>query len=928
MPDLRLFFFLLFLVSFSLPVCAQLCQGSLGDPVVNITFGSGDNPGEPLDAAATNYRFIRTDCPQDGAYTIRNSTSGCFNNAWHTITDHTGDGNGYFMLVNASFEPSDFYLGTVKDLCGGTTYEFAAWINNVLIRTGGIRPNITFSIEKADGTVLQTFNTGDIDVVTGQPQWKQYGFYFNTPADVFEVVLRIRNNAPGGGGNDLALDDITFRPCGPLVTAAIDGVAREVNICDGNTEAFNFKSAISAGYNAPAYQWQTNTNGTWQDIPGANTDAYQRLPTSRGTYQYRLTVANAGNLGISSCRIASSIITINVRSNPSIVLTNDGPQCEGGSLKIAGKVIYNAAPGTYSWSGPGLGGAVIYNETVDNNVGAYEAILTKSSLGNAAKFYFTAANIYGCRAIDSTTPVLYNKPVAGFTMPASGCQKLAVAFADASTVVGQTITKWNWNFGDGASAAEKNTSHSFASEGDYPVKLIVETDKGCKSDTAIKNLRIHQLPTANFVLPEICLADPYASFIDSSRVSDNSQQPFSYLWNFGDPAGGTLNTSVLKDPQHKYSSIGNYNVRLTVTTVNGCMNDTAKIFTVNGSLPKADFTVGNSSKLCSNEEVSITNNSTVDFGSVTKVEIFWDQNNPAATTLDNNPSPGKKYIFRYAAQANANAASYVIRYRAYSGINCVNESMQPITVNASPQVSFLPVNGVCEEALAYKITANEVTGITGNGQFTGDGIDVTGLFTPAAASPGEHTIKYTYTTNVGCLDTGLQKIIVYPQPVINAGNDLTVLKGTSVTLKATATGTDIKVLWTPATYLDNPAIINPKTTPLNEILYKLVATSSMGCINEDELLVQVVDKLYIPNAFTPDGDGINDVWLVPYFNSLTDIDVKIFNRYGQLVFHTVKENKPWDGKFNGQMQQSGAYVYVVESKGNNIKATGTLILIR
>jgi gliding motility-associated-like protein len=243
-------------------------------------------------------------------------------------------------------------------------------------------------------------------------------------------------------------------------------------------------------------------------------------------------------------------------------------------------------------------------------------------------------------------------------------------------------------------------------------------------------------------------------------------------------------------------------------------------------------------------------------------------------------------------------------------------------------VSFSPLAAVCEEAPAYQISATELTGAAGSGSFSGNGINSTGLFAPAKAGPGTHTIMNRYVTNSGCADTQYHEIIVHPQPIVNAGDDILVLKGTSTLLKATASGNDLKVLWSPATYLNNPSIINPKSTPLNETLYTLTAVSSEGCTNKDEVLVEIVDKLYIPNAFTPNGDGVNDGWFVPYFNSLTDIDVKIFNRYGQLVFHTSKENKPWDGKVKGIRQPSGAYVYIVESKENNIKATGTLVLIQ
>ncbi len=242
------------------PAGAQLCQGSLGDPIVNISFGSGANPGPPLSAATTNYSFRSGDCPNDGFYSVVNRTSACFSSTWHSVSsDHTGNANGYFMLVNASYQPSAFYIDTVDVLCHSTTYEFAAWILNMIrlstCANGSIQPNLTFSVEKTDGTVLQSVNTGDIPS-SPVPTWKQYGFFFTTPADVSRVVVRIVNNAPGGCGNDLALDDITFRPCGPLLDASIAGGQVVKEFCEGEAQPQVFTCKVSAGYTNPYFQWQ------------------------------------------------------------------------------------------------------------------------------------------------------------------------------------------------------------------------------------------------------------------------------------------------------------------------------------------------------------------------------------------------------------------------------------------------------------------------------------------------------------------------------------------------------------------------------------------------------------------------------------------------------------------------------------------------
>src|SRR5688572_26758068 len=137
----------------ALPVCSQLCTGSLGDPVVHIDFGRGGVQGSPVASATTTYSFLNSDCPNDGSYTIRSSINACFSNTWHTVNeDHTpGDAGGHMMVVNASFQPGDCFVDTVSGLCANTTYELAAWVLNVLLTSacggGGIDPNLTFKIE-------------------------------------------------------------------------------------------------------------------------------------------------------------------------------------------------------------------------------------------------------------------------------------------------------------------------------------------------------------------------------------------------------------------------------------------------------------------------------------------------------------------------------------------------------------------------------------------------------------------------------------------------------------------------------------------------------------------------------------------------------------------------------------------------------------
>lgn len=348
------FLILLFSSLYSSKANAQLCSGSLGDPVVNITFGSGG--GSSSYVPSGSYTYTTSTCPEDGYYTITNSTSNCFGNTWHTVlNDHTG--NGAFLLVNASYEPGDFFLTKVTNLCPNTTYEFAAWVMNVINNPGRILPNLTFSVETPGGTVLNSFDTGDIPY-TPSPQWNQYGFFFTTPLNNPVIVLRITNHAPGGIGNDLALDDITFRPCGSKISASIVGISNDtVNVCetDTNSYRYSFNASVAAGYSSPVYQWQSSidTGKTWNDIVGANTLNYQMLPVhNAGNYWYRLTVSEASAAGISSCRIASAALMINVHPKPIVNAGPDRIMLADNPITLSGtaegeQITFSWSPDTY-----------------------------------------------------------------------------------------------------------------------------------------------------------------------------------------------------------------------------------------------------------------------------------------------------------------------------------------------------------------------------------------------------------------------------------------------------------------------------------------------------------------------------------------------------------------------------------------------------
>lgn len=288
---------------FHAPPVVMGCDGSLGENLfIGGDFGSGAANIPANDPhIAPGYTYAKQGPPNDGLYVITNNTGawpGLFS-TWIRIGDNSNDPNGYMMVVNASYEPGIFYQQEITGLCANTTFEFSADVINVVSRstTNHIKPNISFYIDDE-----LKFSSGDI------PQdetWKTYGFTFTTGPTATNLVLSIRNNAPGGTGNDLALDNISFRPCGP---EAIILPEEETFVCVDDDSLRLTGRILSSNLPETYLQWQVSADGgaTYTDIPGATRENYTVTNFSSGTYYYRFLVASTpDNLLNYKCRVFS-----------------------------------------------------------------------------------------------------------------------------------------------------------------------------------------------------------------------------------------------------------------------------------------------------------------------------------------------------------------------------------------------------------------------------------------------------------------------------------------------------------------------------------------------------------------------------------------------------------------------------------------------
>ena len=286
------------------------CEGNLGDNIfTNGDFGSGSAAVLQSDPGiAPGFTYLRSPPPQDGFYTITNNMAawpGVFGN-WDTFRDNSSDPDGYMMVVNAAFEPGVFYERNVTGLCGNTEYQVSLDVRNVIAQGGGfIFPNVSF--------LLNGNEQGNTGNVPQNRQWNNYVFSFTTAADQTEATLTLRNNAPGGLGNDLAIDNIEFRACGP--EAMVEGLER-VSVCQGGGVLTLVSEIIGDQYGAnPAFQWQESNDGgdTWEDLPGESQPTYDHAERPAGLYYYRYRLAaSPANIANGKCRVLSNVKIVTV----------------------------------------------------------------------------------------------------------------------------------------------------------------------------------------------------------------------------------------------------------------------------------------------------------------------------------------------------------------------------------------------------------------------------------------------------------------------------------------------------------------------------------------------------------------------------------------------------------------------------------------
>ena len=188
------------------------------------------------------------------------------------------------------------------------------------------------------------------------------------------------------------------------------------------------------------------------------------------------------------------------------------------------------------------------------------------------------------------------------------------------------------------------------------------------------------------------------------------------------------------------------------------------------------------------------------------------------------------------------------------------------------------------------------------------------------------TFQYVFEANGACNDFDTIAVTIEDLPIIDAGLNVTIVEETSTVLNASG---GVTYVWTPSTGLNDTTISNPTASPLETTTYYVTGTNASGCMATDSVTVTVIPTIQFPDGITPNGDGKNDTWVIDYIDEYPDAVVEIYNRWGELLFHSDDYQNDWDGTYNGENLPIGTYYYIIDLHDDKTEPfTGPLTVLR
>jgi gliding motility-associated-like protein len=753
---------------------------------------------------------------------------------------------------------------------------------------------------------------------------KRANIPFHATSVIFANITNYSWNFGDGGTANIAVPDIihTYTTSGTytvtLVTTDINGctdiaiktnyiringptanyTAVNLNGCTGLTTTFNDLSTTDGVNTVTNWQWNFG-DGSIQNFSGP---PFQHTYNATGIFSVQLKITDAAGC-LDSLTIPNLVTTTHLVTN---FVSVDTVTCPGGTVTFTN--TSTPAGFTSQWNF-GDGGTSIAGSPTH----AYAAT-------GSYNVTLRIQDANGC--IDFITKNLYVRvdvPVPGFTVNDSvgSCIPLEVQFTNTSSFYSSVL----WNLGPGqGSSTLNNPVHYYSIPGSYLVKLYVTSPGGCL-DSVSKTITVYDTAGSRINYTPLGGCKPIAISMNSFSLGPMN----SYYWDFGD---GFTQSTTSPNVNHIYSSFGYFLPKVILQDPSGCIILLQGADTVLVTGANAKFGA-DKNLFCDIGLVNFTDSTTFNDPIASYNWDFGDGGNSS----QQNPS------HQYATPGN-----YPVRLIVKTQLGCSDTLTKPnvIKIVQRPLIDIGGDSIVCANlSLLHSgiFLQPDTSIVTWFWNFPNG--NTSSLQNPPAqtyTTAGTFTITTTATNSTGCKDTTTQRVFVNPLPTVTMPGQMTVQAGFPVTIPATYSPNTASWIWSPSAGLSCSNCPTPDAGPKFNTVYQVYFTDDNGCVNMGSIEVIVICKnanLFMPNTFSPNGDGSNEIFY-PRGKGLERVKtLRIFNRWGEVVFE--KRDFPvnnaasgWDGSFKGKKPQADVYVYQVEvfcDNGEIIRLNGNIALI-
>ncbi len=564
-----------------------------------------------------------------------------------------------------------------------------------------------------------------------------------------------------------------------------------------------------------------------------------------------------------------------------------------------------------------LGNTILWYSSETGGVGNETPPIPSTSSSGEFAYYVAQKKLFGCESFRTKAKVVISPtPINSFSVNAMRqCEEINKFVFTNTTTNTVADRQYLWNFGDGKTDTSQSPTHVYSKYGSYFVTMRTLNPPVCADQKNI-NVVVVPKPLAGFKYPSlICENKTPITLMDNSSVPTGIGIINKWWW---DVAGKSqLNGS---NPAAFYANGGPLPVKLVVSTTEGCNSDTNVIVLPVHYAPVAGFKFGK--LMCDNEPVYFTDQSAMPAAAAPEYIAKWNWE------VDNQFNSSQRHPVNVLTPGQHN-----IKLTLESNAGCESKAVDTtLLIFSKPYIALSITDSCVFRNIVY--TANTVRGPSTSVWYW----DFYNGLKPGPASytrlynnDEQMTIKLIGETAQGCKDTIIRPFAIYYNRA-NAGRDTTVAWNQPLQLDAHGEpGTTY--IWSPPTGLNDASIRNPIAIYDKNQLYELNTLSKEGCDSHSKIFVTRYNgpDLYVANAFTPNEDGKNDVLHVKPIGIKSFGHFAVYNRFGQLIYHTTDYHMGWDGRFNGKLCDAGTYVFyttAIDYNGNPISRKGSVILLR